>query len=44
MARGRHLRKHAMFRFKLMSGNTVTGKALLFNTLPLNARLGPFCG
>ncbi|NNC05378.1 hypothetical protein HJC10_21300 [Corallococcus exiguus] len=26
------------------SGDAVTGKALLFNTAPFNARLGPLCG
>jgi hypothetical protein len=26
------------------SGEAVTGKALLFQTLPFNARIGPFCG
>ena len=30
--------------YTCMSGDTVTGKALLFNTLPFNARLGPICG
>lgn len=30
--------------YTCMSGESVTGKALLFQTLPFNARLGPFCG
>ncbi len=30
--------------YTCMSGDTVTGKALLFSTMPFNARLGPFCG
>lgn len=30
--------------YTCMSGDSVTGKALLFNTAPFNARLGPFCG
>lgn len=30
--------------YTCMSDDTVTGKALLFNTLPFNARLGPICG
>ena len=30
--------------YTCMSGESVTGKALLFHTLPFNARLGPFCG
>lgn len=30
--------------YTCMNGETVTGKALLFHTLPFNARVGPFCG
>lgn len=30
--------------YTCMSGESVTGKALLLQTLPFNARLGPFCG
>ncbi len=30
--------------YTCMSGESVTGKALLFHTLPFNARVGPFCG
>lgn len=30
--------------YTCMSSESVTGKALLFHTLPFNARLGPFCG
>ncbi len=30
--------------YTCMSGDAVTGKALLFQTMPFNARLGPFCG
>jgi hypothetical protein len=30
--------------YTCMSGDAVPGKALLFKTLPFNARLGPFCG
>jgi hypothetical protein len=30
--------------YTCVSGDSVTGKALLFQTLPFNARLGPFCG
>ncbi|MBE4750068.1 hypothetical protein G4177_18035 [Corallococcus sp. ZKHCc1 1396] len=30
--------------YTCMNGDTVTGRALLFNTQPFNARLGPFCG
>lgn len=30
--------------YTCMSADSVAGKALLFNTLPFNARLGPICG
>jgi len=30
--------------YTCMSGDSVTGKALLFQMLPFSARLGPFCG
>jgi hypothetical protein len=30
--------------YTCMNGETVPGKALLFHTLPFNARVGPFCG
>jgi hypothetical protein len=30
--------------YTCLNGESVTGKALLFQTLPFNARLGPFCG
>jgi hypothetical protein len=33
---------HAVYT--CMSGDTVAGKALLFNTLPFKARLEPICG
>jgi hypothetical protein len=30
--------------YTCMSSESVTGKALMFRTLPFDARIGPFCG
>jgi len=30
--------------YTCMSGESVTGKALMFRTLPFDTRIGPFCG